>query len=223
MTRQQTNIECTVVDCEGIEMDTVEVEALQLQTVDSAVQDLSNDALIIRLIQSLNHLSRWLTPIHDRTVLEYSARRSEPSVKDLLIRMRDTESRAYSLMYAIASERSPDLDRVPNVEPSTAQIAADRTAHPLVIMSEFRRVRESSTSLLRALPDNAWERGGYSRTQRDWTIRELAEVLAFHDDLMLTRIDRSLARSGARNGIAKVSQVDFAQIHEPFLASVARD
>lgn len=204
-------------------MDTLDVEALQMQTVAPAVQDLSNDALIIQLIQSLNHLSRWLTPIHDRTVLEYSARRSEPSVKDLLIRMRDTESRAYSLMYAIASERNPDLDRVPYVEPSPVQIAADRTAHPLVIMSEFRRVRESSTSLLRALPDNAWERGGYSRTQRNWTIRELAEFLATHDGVMLTRIDRTLARSGARHGIAKVSQVDFAHIDEPFLASSTRD
>ena len=204
-------------------MDTLEVEAQQMHTVESAVQDLSNDALIIRLIQSLNHLSRWLTPIHDRTILEYSARRSEPSVKDLLIRMRETETRSYSLMYAIASERNPDLDRVPYVEPSIAQIAADRTAHPLVIMSEFRRVRESSTSLLRALPDNAWERGGYSRTQRDWTIRELAEFLAIHDSLILTRMDGGLARSGARNGIAKVSQVDFAQIQEPFIASIARD
>ena len=193
------------------------------EVADSSVRDLPNDALIIRLIQTVNHLSRWLTPIHNRTVLEFSLRRSEPSAKDLLIRMRDTETRAYGYMNAIASERDPDLDRIPRVEPSPGQIAVDRSAHPLVIMSEFRRVRESSTSLLRALPDTAWERGGFSRTHRNWTIRELAEYLSRHDREMLQRIDRALNRSGARSGIAAVSQVDFAHIEEPFLASVTRE
>ena len=193
------------------------------EVADSSVRDLPNDALIIRLIQTVNHLSRWLTPIHDRTVLEFSLRRSEPSIKDLLIRMRDTETRAYGYMNAIASERDPDLDRIPRVEPSPGQIAVDRSAHPLVIMSEFRRVRESSTSLLRALPDTAWERGGFSRTHRNWTIRELAEYLSRHDREMLQGIDRTLSRTGARHGIAAVSQVDFTQIEEPFLATVSRE
>jgi hypothetical protein len=39
---------------------------------------------------------------------------------------------------------------------------------------------------------------------------------------MLTRIDSGLARSGARAGIAKVSQVDFAHIDEPFVATAGR-
>jgi hypothetical protein len=199
------------------------VSRLDVESSDSAIRDLSNDALIIRLIQTANHLSRWLTPIHDRTLLEFSPRRSEPSVKELLLRMRDTETRAYGFMNAIATERNPDLDRVPRVEPTPAQISVDRSAHPLVIMSEFRRVRESSTSLLRALPDTAWERGGYSRTERNWTIRELADYLARHDREMLQRIDRVLSRSGAREGIAAVSQVDFTQIEEPFLATVPRE
>jgi hypothetical protein len=189
----------------------------------SSIRDLSNDGLIIRLIQTVNHLSRWLTPIHDRTVLEFSPRRSEPSVKELLLRMRDTETRGYAFMYAIATESNPDLDRVPRVEPTQVQAAVDRSAHPLVIMSEFRRVRESSTSLLRALPDSAWGRGGYSRTQRDWTIRELAEYLAGHDREMLQRIDRVLSRTGARDGIAAVSRVDFTRIEEPFRASLVRE
>jgi hypothetical protein len=194
-----------------------------VESSDSSIRDLPNDALIIRLIQTTNHLSRWLTPIHDPTLLEFSPRRSEPSVKELLLRMRDTETRAYGFMNAIAAERNPDLDRIPRVEPSPAQVSVDRSAHPLVIMSEFRRVRESSTSLLRALPDTAWERGGYSRTERNWTIRELAEYLARHDREMLQRIDRVLSRSGAREGIAAVSQVDFTRIEEPFLASMSRD
>jgi len=195
----------------------------QAEAADSFIRDLSNDALIIRLIQTINHLSRWLTPIHNRTVLEFSARRSEPSAKELLIRLRDTEIRAYAFMNAIATARDPDLDRVPRVESSPAQVAVDRSAHPLVTMSEFRRVRESSTSLLRALPDTAWDRGGYSRTQRNWTIRELAEFLAKNDREMLRRIDRALSQSGARNGIAAVSQVDYTRIEEPFLATMTRE
>jgi hypothetical protein len=194
-----------------------------VESPDSSIRDLSNDGLIIRLIQTVNHLSRWLTPIHDRTVLEFSPRRSEPSVKELLLRMRDTETRGYAFMYAIATVSNPDLDRVPRVEPTEVQTAVDRSAHPLVIMSEFRRVRESSTSLLRALPDSAWGRGGYSRTQRDWTIRELAEYLAGHDREMLQRIDRVLSRTGARDGIAAVSRVDFTRIEESFRASLVRE
>ena len=193
------------------------------KTANPGNQVLSNDALIIRLKQTLNHLSRWLTPIHDRALLEFSARRSEPSVKDLLIGMRDTEIETYTMMYAIASERNPDLDRVPRVEPSADKVATDRLADPLVIMSSFRRVRESTTSLLRALPDTAWERGGYSRSRRNWTIRELADFLAGHDREMLVQIDRSLARSGARYGIAGVSRVDYAHLEEPFLATTSRE
>jgi hypothetical protein len=204
-------------------MNRTAVEEEVTESAGSSIRELSNDALIIQLLQTVNHLSRWLTPIHDPTALEFSSRRSEPSVKELLIRLRDTETRAYGFMNAIANERDPDLDRVPRVEPSPAQTAVDRSAHPLVIMSEFRRVRESSTSLLRALPDTAWERGGYSRTQRNWTIRQLAEFLAGHDREMLQRIDRALSRSSAREGIAAVSQVDYTHIEEPFLASVTRE
>jgi hypothetical protein len=204
-------------------MSSTAMSVQDVESPDSSIRDLSNDGLIIRLIQTVNHLSRWLTPIHDRTVLEFSPRRSEPSVKELLLRMRDTETRGYAFMYAIATESNPDLDRVPRVEPTQVQAAVDRSAHPLVIMSEFRRVRESSTSLLRALPDSAWGRGGYSRTQRDWTIRELAEYLAGHDREMLQRIDRVLSRTGARDGIAAVSRVDFTRIEEPFRASLVRE
>lgn len=204
-------------------MSSAAIREQDLESADSSIRRLSNDALIIRLIQTVNHLSRWLTPIHDRTVLEFSPRRSEPSVKELLLGMRDNETRTYAFMHAIATERDPDLDRIPRVEPTPVQTAVDRSAHLLVIMSEFRRVRESSTSLLRALPDSAWGRGGYSRTERNWTIRELAEYLARHDRDMLQRIDRVLSRSGARDGIAAVSRVDLTRIEEPFLATVFRE
>jgi hypothetical protein len=193
------------------------------QSLVANVRHLPNDALIIELIQTLNHLSRWLTPVHDRTRLEFSSRRSEPSVKELLLSLRDTETRVYSLMYAIANEVNPDLDRVPRVERTRAQTTADRESNALVIMSEFRRVRESTTALLRALPDSAWDRGGFSRTERNWTIRELAEYLAVNDWERLREIDRILSRSGARDGIAKVSRVSLEQIDEVFATAVGRE
>jgi hypothetical protein len=181
-----------------------------------AISQLSNDALIIRLKNTLNHLSRWITPIHDLSTLENVTRRGEPSVKDVLIVMRDTEARAYALMHAIATQVNPDLDRVPRIERTEAQIVADRTSNALVIMSGLRRVRESTTALLRALPDNAWERDGYSRQERNWTIRELAEFLAASDREKLAEIDQILEQRGAREGVAAVSRVDLASITQPF-------
>ena len=132
--------------------------------------------------------------------------------------MRDVEAGAFSFMYAIATQNTPDLDRVPPIELSPLQQAADRAADPLVIMSGFRRVRESSTSLLRAMPDTAWARGGFSRTSRDWTIRELAEVLALHDRAILGEIDRVLDGTGARADIAPVSRVRLDELAEVFVS-----
>lgn len=184
------------------------------------VSAMSNDALIVDLLQTINHLSRWLTPIHDYARLDWTSRRSQVSVKDLLQGMRDNEVNVYSYMNAIATQINPDLDKVPVREESPLQREADARANALVVMSEFRRVRESSTSLLRALPDNAWPRGGYSRTSRDWTIRELAESLAVHDWEQLGRIDIALEESGLRKGVARVSQVSRDSLREPFLAAL---
>lgn len=154
----------------------------------------SNDALIVDLLQTVNHLSRWLTPIHDLSRLDLTTRRTQVSVKDLLLGLRDNEVTVYSLMNAIATQINPDLDKVPKLERTPLQREADTRANALVIMSEFRRVRESSTSLLRALPDTAWARGGYSRTSRDWTIRELANFLAVNDWEQLGLIDIALKK-----------------------------
>lgn len=190
------------------------------ELTERAIPNLTNDQLIIELLQTPNHLSRWLTPIHDRTLLEFSPRRAQPSVKDILFRMRDTETWAYQRMYAIATEVDPNLDRLPEVERSPQAEEADRHADALVIMSEFRRVRQSSTSLLRALPDTAWLRRGFSRRDRNWTIRQLGEYLLGHDREALRELDRLLVQSGARRGIARVSQVRYDELDEPFLGSL---
>lgn len=184
------------------------------------VSAMSNDALIVDLLQTINHLSRWLTPIHDQARLDWTSRRSQVSVKDLLLGLRDNEVKVYSLMNAIATQINPDLDKVPVRQRTPLQLEADAQASALVVMAEFRRVRESSTSLLRALPDNAWSRGGYSRSNRDWTIRELAESLAVNDWEQLGRIDHALDDSGLRKSVARVSQVSRDSLREPYLAAL---
>src|SRR6476469_5437166 len=80
---------------------------------DVKIADLSNDSLIIRLHFTINHLSRWLTPIHDRTKLERTVRRGEPTVKELLVRLRDEELRTFPRLYLIAVQNNPNLDKLP--------------------------------------------------------------------------------------------------------------
>ena len=180
--------------------------------IEVPIADLDNDALIIRLHFTPNHLSRWLTPIHDETRLLRSVYRGEPSVKDLMLRLRDEELRVFPRMHAIAVQTQPDLDRLLPVEPTAAEERLDREAPVLEVMAEFRRLRQSTCSLLRSLPDSGWARLGVSRREGDRTLRGLAEHLVAHDRATLAEIDRALDRVGARQGIAAVSRVHLAEL-----------
>ncbi len=59
---------------------------------------------------------------------------------------------------------------------------------PAAVAKEFRRLREDTLLLLRALPHAAWQRTGIHPTRGELTLEQLAEVLAAHDDLHLKRI-----------------------------------
>ena len=179
---------------------------------DVKIADLSNDSLIVRLHFTVNHLSRWLTPIHDRTRLERSIRRGEPSVKELLIRLRDEELRVFPMIHLIATQTNPNLDALPSVGRSAAQAEQDERLSPLSILAEFRRLRQSTCSSLRSLPDSAWHRVGTSRRTHDWQIRSLAEHLANHDLDVLYEIDLTLDRVGARDGISTASRAHLDEL-----------
>lgn len=170
------------------------------------VVDLDNDALILRLHFTINHLSRWLSPIHDQSRLDRSVHRGDDSVKEVMLRFRDEERRIFPRLHLIATRSQPDLDALPPPLTTEEERRHDREATVIEIMSEFRRLRQSTCSLLRSLPDNAWRRQGISRREHDWTLRGLAEHLTTHDREALTAIDRALERSGARRGIATVSR-----------------
>lgn len=179
---------------------------------DVKIADLDNDSLIVRLHFTVNHLSRWLTPIHDRSKLERSLRRGEPSIKELLIRMRDEEQRIFPKMHAIAMTANPDLDKAPIAARTARQEAVDAALSPLSTMAEFRRLRQSTCSLLRSLPDSAWVRVGVSRKEHDWQVRSLAEHLANHDLDALYGIDLALDRTGARDGVNEAAKVHLDEL-----------
>ena len=186
------------------------------------IAELSNDALVIRLHYTLNHLSRWLTPIHDQAKLTRTQRRGDPSVKDLLLRMRNEELLVFPRIHAIATRTQPDLDKLPIPVRTPAQDELDRRALPLAIMAEFRRYRQSTLSALRALPDDAWTRVGISRREHDWTIRQLAERLAAHDLEVLATMDEMLERTGAREGLAAAQRVRLPDLLRLMPAEVRR-
>jgi hypothetical protein len=171
------------------------------------IKELSNDALVIRLHYTLNHLSRWLTPIHDQARLTRSLRFGQPSVKELLLRLRNEELLIFPRVHAIATRTLPDLDMLPIPIRTPAQVELDRRMLPLAVMAEFRRLRQSTLSVLRGLPDDAWKRVGTSRREHDWTIRGLGEHLAANDLTILAEIDESLERTGVRQELAAAQRV----------------
>lgn len=179
---------------------------------DVKISELSNDSLIVRLHFTINHLSRWLTPVHDRTRLERSLRRGEPSVKELIVRLRDEELRTFPKLHLIAIENNPNLDRLPNYARTVQQDVDDERLSSLSAMAEFRRLRQSTCSLLRSLPDSAWNRVGTSRRDHDWQIRSLAEHLASHDLDVLYDIDLTLDHVGAREGVSLTSRAHLDEL-----------
>jgi hypothetical protein len=160
----------------------------------------------------VNHLSRWLTPVHDRVLLERSTIYGKPSVKELLMQLRDEELRVFPKMYMISIEADPDLDRIPAAERSEANLRWDESTTALSTMAEFRRLRQSTLSLLRSLPDSAWKRTGTSRKEHDWSLRELAEVLANHDTLVLMQMDETLDQIGVREGLSPAARTHLDEL-----------
>ncbi len=179
---------------------------------DVRIGELSNDSLIVRLHFTVNHLSRWLTPVHDRTRLERARHHGDPSVKELLIVLRDFELETFPKIHLIANNPNPNLDKLPVRVKSAGQIVIDERSSPLMIMAEFRRLRQGTCSVLRSLPDAAWNGVGTSRREHNWQVRQLAEHLADHDFAVLTEIDLMLDRSGARIGVSKASQAHLDEL-----------
>ena len=192
--------------------DFISVDAPVSDDAMKAITDLDNNALVLRLHYTIHHLSRWLTPIHDRNKLERSRHVGEPTVRDLLLHMRDNEQFMYPRMYVIANESDPDLDKLPLHQPNTHSRMADKNWATVELMGSMRRLRQSTCGLLRQTPDAAWNRKGYSRKHEDATLRQLAEQLAAHDYRVLRAMDFTLWDSGAREGIAEIQTASLDEL-----------
>ena len=171
-----------------------------------------NNSLIIRLHFTINHLSRWITPIHDANRLERAVHRGEPTAKELILEMRNEEERIYPKMYLIATQASADLDKLPEWQLSETTAARDESTPTIVLMAQFRRLRQGTCSLLRTLPDDAWGKKGSSRRDRNVNIRELANHLALHDYRYLRALDETLDQVGAREGLAEIQKAHLDEL-----------
>lgn len=178
------------------------------------IRNLGPNSLIIRLMFTINHLSRWLSPIHDPDVLERSVYRGEPTPKDLVIRLRQYEKLIYPRMYMAAHESNADFDTLEDPKVTPQQQERDRQDSTIVVMSEFRRLRQTSTALLRSLPDDAWELRGRSRNGIEGSIRSMAEALAIHDYRVLRALDQTLGQVGARDGLAEIQKTPLKELLE---------
>jgi hypothetical protein len=64
-----------------------------------------------------------------------------------------------------------------------------RDADPTAVLKEHRRRREDLLSLLRALPQSAWQRTGLHPKRGELTLEKLAAVIADHDENHLRQIE----------------------------------
>jgi len=154
-------------------------------------------SVIIVLHDTINQLSRLLSQIQDVDALNHARHRGEPSVRELLLALRDEERWASARISCIATEPDPDLDRmVEAIDPQTqARLDAQRT--PIQLLAEFRRLRQRTCATLRDAPDVAWQRVGRSRRGPNWTMHALAERLVAHDTRQLAAVQRAIAEIGA--------------------------
>jgi len=151
------------------------------------------DEIILALTNTPNWLSKRISPQRDMSKVNRPAERGEPSVRDIIARMRDTEARYFPKMHLISVAQVPDLRRVQQIGPTEY----DPDDSVFMVMSQFRRVRQSTLSLLRELPADGWKRAGVDVDNVTVTIRDLALELVDFDAERLAQIDEILIARGA--------------------------
>lgn len=147
-----------------------------------------HEQITIRLTQMINYLAKRVTPQRDMSRVDRAAERGAWSVRQIVAHLRDTEARVYPKLFAIASYDFPNLRELPPPIVTTD----NQEISIFTVMSQFRRLRQSTLSLLRELPDDAWARAGTDVDNRTVTIKSLAEYLMAHDAEHLAQIDQTL-------------------------------
>jgi len=120
---------------------------------------------------------------------EVLRRRPEPSkwsMLDNLCHLRDIE-RLYAERFSkMAFSERPTLWMMDNAR--VAQKLHYAETDPAAAVKEFRRRREDTLVLLRALPLAAWRRKGVHPKRGELTIEQLAEVAAEHTERHIARV-----------------------------------
>jgi hypothetical protein len=151
------------------------------------------DQIILALTNMPNWLSKRITPQRDMSKLNRPPKRGEMSVRDILAHLRDNEARYFPKMHLISIAQVPDLRKVQQVGPTEY----DPDDSVFTVMSQFRRIRQSTLSLLRELPRDAWNRVGVDVDNVTVSIKDLAIELVDHDAEHLAQIDAVLIARGA--------------------------
>jgi hypothetical protein len=163
------------------------------------------DQIVLALTNTPNWLSKRITPQRDMSKVNRPAERGEMSVRDILAHMRDNEARYFPKMHLISIAQVPDLRRVQQVGPTEY----DPNDSVFTVMSQFRRVRQSTLSLLRELPQDAWNRVGVDVDNVTVSIKDLALELIDHDNEALAQMDAVLiARGALPHGVRPLVAVD---------------
>lgn len=147
----------------------------------------------VTLANTLNQLSERVSPQRDMTRLTRAANRGEWSVRETIAHLRDHEAQIFPRIYLIAVDSFPDLRRVAQV----GETEYDPNDSPFMVMSQFRRLRQSTVGLLRELPRDAWQRAGIDVDNSRVTIQDLALELIDHDAEHIAQIDATLEARGA--------------------------
>lgn len=146
------------------------------------------EQIYLRLFQMMNQLSKRVTPQRDEAKLTRAAERGEWSVREIIAHLRDHEADIYPRLHLIANAVHPDLSEL--AETGGFNYRPDDST--LMVMSQLRRIRQSTVSLLRELPIDAWDRTGQDTDGTIVTIRQLALELIRHDAEHLAQIDATL-------------------------------
>jgi hypothetical protein len=151
------------------------------------------EQIYIKLFHTLNYLSKRLSPQRDESRLSRSPQRGEWSVREIVMHLRDHEAAIYPKLHRMAYATHPDLSRIGPTRNSDYR-PDDST---LTVLSQFRRTRISTISLLRELPLDAWERTGIDTDDTIVSIRQMAIELIRHDGEHLAQVDATLLARNA--------------------------
>lgn len=149
--------------------------------------------IILDLTNTPNWLSKRITPQRDMSKVNRPAARGEWSARDIVAHLRDNEARYFPKMHLISIAQVPDLRRVEQIGPT--EYDPDDSIY--TVMSQYRRIRQSTLSLLRELPADGWKRVGVDVDNVTVSIRDLAVELVDHDAEHLAQMDAVLIARGA--------------------------